>query len=201
MFFGSLCSILYQVLTARTDNRLLFHDLSDDSLKIPPLITNLTSKPNNVPDLIGGQLWADQANEKLYMFGGEYSSGPPFTPDLWSYDPWSDTWAQVETDDREGRIQRPSFGSGLSVEHLGIGYYLGGWLGPMNVVGWEGDRFATSDLISYDMISNTFRNDSGPAGRARVEGTLQYVPTGDAGLLVSFGGLYANSGENSVAVC
>lgn len=182
------------------DNRLVFHDLSDDSLKIPPLITNLTSKPNNVPDLVGGQLWADQANEKLYMFGGEYSSGPPLSPALWSYDPWNDTWAQIETNDRERQIQRPSFGAGLSVEHLGIGYYLGGWLGPMNVVGWQGDRFATSDLISYDMINNTFRKDSGPVN-ARVEGTLQYVPTGDEGLLVSFGGLYVNAEKEPVGVC
>lgn len=106
------------------------------------------------------------------MFGGEYSSGPPFTPVLWSYDPWNDTWAQVETDDRDRRIQRPSFGAGFSVEHLVMGYYLGGWLGSMNVVGWEGDRFATSNLISYNMISNTFRGGGGSSGSARVEGTL-----------------------------
>lgn len=86
------------------------------------------------------------------------------------------------------------------MEHLGIGYYLGGWLGPMNVVGWQGDRFATSDLISYDMINNTFRKDSGPVN-ARVEGTLQYVPTGDEGLLVSFGGLYVNAEKEPVGVC
>lgn len=135
------------------------------------------------------------------MFGGEYSSGPPFNPALWTYDPWNDTWTEVKVEDREPRIQRPSFGAGLSVEDMGMGYYLGGWLGPKNVVGWQGDRFATSNLVSYDMIGNTFRNDSGPPGPARVEGTLQYVPTGDAGLLISFGGLYAEAGKEPAGVC
>lgn len=136
----------------------------------------------------------------LYLFGGEYSSGPPFNPTLWSYDTWNDTWAEVEVDDSV-QIQRPSFGAGTSVEHMGMGYYLGGWLGEKNVVGWSGDRFATSNLISYNMISNTFRNESGPPGPARVEGVLYYVPTGDSGLLISFGGYYAEQGEDLVGVC
>lgn len=195
-----ILQILRPIANICVDNRLLFHDLNDDSLKIPPLITNLTYKPNNVPSVVGGQLWADQANEKLYLFGGEYSSGPPYSPTLWTYDPWNDTWSEVKSEDREQRIQRPSFGAGLSVENLGMGYYLGGWLGPKNVIGWQGDRIATSNLISYDMIGNTFRNDTGPLGPPRVEGTLQYVPTGDQGLLVSFGGLYAEAGKEPVGV-
>ncbi|RPB04162.1 hypothetical protein L873DRAFT_1451833 [Choiromyces venosus 120613-1] len=180
------------------DDKLLFHDLGNDDKGIPPLVNNLT-KPSNVPSVIGGQLWADQANEKLYLFGGEYADNPPDSSLLWAYDTWNDSWTQVTPGfNGQGEMKRASFGAGAVVEHMGMGYYLGGWIGPQSVVGWNGDKYAVPGLISFDMVKNVLRNDSGPAGDPRVEGVLLYVPTGDDGLLISFGGYYAKGGKDPV---
>ncbi|KAI5805208.1 hypothetical protein EDC01DRAFT_361808 [Geopyxis carbonaria] len=183
-----------------TNNLLTFHNLDDDTDRDAPLVNNLT-KPAEAPSVMGGALWADEVNEKLYLFGGEYPDGlPKNTNDpqaVWSYDPWDNEWSKVKA---SGDFQRPSFGSHVSVDQLGQGFYLGGWLGPNNVPGWKGPKRALSGLIVYDFVHQTATNFSGPPGPPRVEGELFYVPVGDNGLLVSFGGMYAVDGREDQVI-
>lgn len=170
---------------------------------MPQLVNNLT-KPLDVPSVVGGALWADQVNEKLYLFGGEYPDGVPSGNSdpsaLWTYDPWKDGWSKVPMN---SKYSRPSFGASVSVEEIGTGFYLGGWLDAQNTPGWTGDKFALNTLMSYDMTNNVLQNLTGPAGDPRVEGVLLYVPAGDKGMLVSFGGMYVGGGyeKNNYPVC
>jgi hypothetical protein len=89
-----------------------------------------------------------------------------------------------------------SYGAGASISERGEGYYYGGWLSNETVPGWHGDRVATSGLIKYTMDTNTWTNSSGPDNILRAEGVMVYIPAGDRGMLVYFGGIstpYGNS--------
>lgn len=54
---------------------------------------------------------------------------------------------------------------------------------------------ALSNMIIYDMLGMSFRNQSGPDAIARAEGTMTYIPAGDAGLLIYFGGVQLPQGK------
>ena len=189
-----------------TVNHLLYLDLEDDISKLPALAGPL-SKPNNVPSVVGGQLWADEANGRLFMFGGEFPEDEeplPVAPGIWTYDTWNDNWTLLPQDPSTEKysLTRPSFGAGAVVEHEGRAYYLGGWVGKQNVPGWTGNRTAVSGMVIYNMVENTWRNETGPDTKSpRVEGVLLYIPAGDKGLLVSFGGVYAHSNGTVTPVC
>lgn len=178
-------------------DHLLYLDLNNDTAKLPALSGPL-SKPAPVPRLIGGQLWADQANGRLFQFGGEFPSDEPVLDvprAMWTYDTYNDTWTLLAEDDSSTShvYTRPSFGAGAVVEDEGRAYYLGGWVGGRNVPGWKGKRMALPGMVIYNLVDNTWRNETGPPARVepRVEGVLLFVPAGDNGLLVSFGGVYA----------
>jgi hypothetical protein len=157
---------------------------------MPVLRTNL-SKPAEVPSVIGGILWADGANGRLFQYGGEYpDSGtvPELSFQLWTYDTYFDKWSTRDPTDRS--ITRLSFGAGTSVEHLGMGYYLGGYQSDRSNVNWQGGRKAMNRLLEYNMEEDTWANRTGPTdGKGRAEGTLHYVPFGDKGMLLNFGGV------------
>lgn len=163
--------------------------------------TNLT-KPGNIPSVQGGYLWSDNANGKLYLYGGEYPEGTPADSfALWMYDTWYNNWTSIQAD---STIQRSSFGAGTTVEHLGKGYYFGGWQSERNLIDWEGPRKAMSSLLVYDMVQNQWRNQSGPPdGMARAEGVMNYLPAGDGGMLVYFGGVHLPGGKEDafIPVC
>lgn len=131
------------------------------------------------------------------MFGGEFTDGlaKEKTAAIYEYDPWVDKWSEMPNTGGK-TTSRPSFGSHTVVEQSGKGYYYGGWLGPNNVPGWKGPRKALNSMIIYDMQENSVLNVTGPTDHPpRVEGVLLYVPVGDSGLLVSFGGMYAEDGR------
>ncbi|KAJ6194068.1 hypothetical protein J3E72DRAFT_378740 [Bipolaris maydis] len=44
-------------------------------------------------------------------------------------------------------------------------------------------------MLVYDMLANSFKNQSGPDIIPRAEGVMIYLPAGDSGLLVYFGGI------------
>lgn len=44
-------------------------------------------------------------------------------------------------------------------------------------------------MLIYDMLDHKFTNQSGPDDTPRAEGVMLYVPAGDAGLMVYFGGI------------
>jgi hypothetical protein len=128
-YSGFAISVAIDTFACFTDDRLLFHDLTTTvldgkTLDMPILDTNL-SKPSEVPNLIGGILWADAANARLFQYGGEFPD--PAVPEnnfqLWSYDVYGNNWTTLSQNDQS--ITRVSFGAGTTVEHLGMGYYLG----------------------------------------------------------------------------
>lgn len=58
-------------------------------------------------------------------------------------------------------------------------------------------------MLVYNMLENSFRNQTGPDDIPRAEGVLLYLPVGDAGMLVYFGGMefpYGNSTPRGVSV-
>ncbi|KAI5779290.1 hypothetical protein EDC01DRAFT_311134 [Geopyxis carbonaria] len=180
-----------------TNKRLLFHDTAQQEVpSMPPLGTNL-SKPDSAPSLIGGALWADQANAKLFQYGGDWPEGEiPDQMSLWVYDEYADSWSKlpVSTQDRQ-EIDRVSFGAMETVEYLGHGFVLGGWKGERNSFSWQGERQAAGGLLEYDFVNNQWWNRTGPAdGKGRAEGAMFYVPAGDIGMLVHFGGVQTPKG-------
>ena len=89
-----------------------------------PIMHTGLSKPTDVPSVIGGTLWSDQANGRLFQYGGQMpdSGGVPDNFLLWTYDVYEDSWS---TRPPAVGINRLSFGAGTVVEHIGSGYYLG----------------------------------------------------------------------------
>ncbi|KAK6338638.1 hypothetical protein TWF696_009449 [Orbilia brochopaga] len=183
---------------------ILYHDLSTTfrngtDLGMPPLQANLKPKPANVPIVAGGALWADATNKKMYLYGGKFTNAQPVPFDLWVYDALYDSWdvvnqTGVATGNGNGNgngfnVARIYNGASTVVERLGMGYYLGGWVGPDSQYGYEGDEFAVASLLSYDMVGNVWKNDTIPNGVPRAEGVMLYVPISDNGMLVAFGGV------------
>jgi hypothetical protein len=87
-------------------------------------------------------------------------------------------------------------GAGATNQDGGIGYYYGGWLTNASVPGY-GAPTPLSHMVVYDMKQNTLRNMSGPDMTPRAEGVLLYVPAGDNGMLVYFGGLEFPGGNRT----
>jgi hypothetical protein len=168
---------------------------------MPVLDTNL-SKPTDVPSLIGAALWADQANARLFQYGGQWPDNkvPENSFDLWTYDIYNDTWG---TRDPDGAVDRLSFGANVAVEYTGMAYQLGGWMNDASDVNWSGPRKASNRMAVYNMVSDTWSNTTGPAnGMGRAEGVMFYVPFGDdPGMLVHFGGIQSNNGGPEEPVC
>lgn len=99
------------------DDIFSYHDLNDDRTNEAPYYTNLT-KSNDAPRVAGGVLWADQTNEKLFLFGGEHLKGRPGKgADIWQYDPWENKWSSVEDTVNGDNLHRPAFGASTVVEH------------------------------------------------------------------------------------
>lgn len=82
----------------------------------------------------------------------------------------------------------------------GKGYYYGGWLTNASVPGYQ-DRTPLKNMIVYDIIKNSFSNRTGPDDIPRAEGSMVYVPAGDGGFAVYFGGIqFPNGLDNETAV-
>jgi hypothetical protein len=155
---------------------------------MPQLYTNLT-KNNSIPDVSGGILWADNVNKRFYLFGGEYYQEPPPTYfNLWSFDTLENQWDSFGSP-QQTSINSVSFGAGVAISERGEGYYYGGWMSNNSMFGWAGPPIATSTLIKYNMDSNSWTNNTGPDNVRRAEGAMVYIPAGDGGMLVYFGGV------------
>ncbi|KAM5523955.1 cell wall anchored protein [Fusarium oxysporum f. sp. phaseoli] len=175
------------------DTNLTYNDLSSVSeYGVPPFYTNL-SKSNSIPSVHGGILWEDSVNKRLYLYGGEYYRKPPPPFKLYSYDILYNTWKSLGRPTEQ--IKAASYGAGVSIPERGEAYYYGGWLSNASVEGWKGPPRASNGLIIYDMDINGFQNLEGPDRIGRAEGVMVYIPIGDLGVLVYFGGskdLYGN---------
>jgi len=161
---------------------------------MPPMYANL-SKNATIPSVNGGKLWEDDVNKRIYLFGGELfnSAVPQFT--LYSYDVLYDEWISHGQPQGNDIINAVSYGAGVSLSDRGEAYYYGGWMSNNSVPGWSGPPRATNRLLKYTMDKNTWSNLTGPDDDARAEGEMVFLPMGDAGFLVYFGGskdLYGN---------
>lgn len=163
---------------------------------MPQLYANL-SKNGSIPDVNGGVLWGDDVNKRFYLFGGEYSNTPPSDFNLFSYDVLNDYWVNFGPPSQTG-IEAVSFGAGVSISEMGMGYYYGGWISNNSVPGWTGPSVATTGLIQYSMDDNSWTNNLGPDSTRRAEGTMNYIPASDGGMLVYFGGITDLYGNETV---
>ncbi|KAH7116928.1 cell wall anchored protein [Dendryphion nanum] len=154
----------------------------------------ILAKNESTPSVHGGILWADSANKLIYQYGGEYGNQMPEDFKLWYYDIVYNTWniSQAET----GDIKRASWGAGAVAQDKARGYYYGGFLSGSSVPGYSA-RVPLSTMIVYDMLANRFRNQTGPDQIPRAEGSMIYLPAGDSGLLVYFGGVEFPHGNST----
>ncbi|KAF4970117.1 hypothetical protein FSARC_2786 [Fusarium sarcochroum] len=167
----------------------IYHDLSRvASSGMPQPYANL-SKNSTVPDVSGGVFWPDTINKMIYLFGGEFNGVTPWDFDLYAYDIINDEWDNMgvsRTDDIVGL----SYGAGVSIPERGEAYYYGGWMNNATDSDWgDAPQVATSYLLRYDMDTNNWSNDTGPDNTGRAEGVMVYIPAGDGGMLVYFGGI------------
>ena len=153
----------------------------------------------NVPLVSNGVLWPDNVNKLFYLFGGEHNdyedlrsknSGGRFT--LWYFDTIYNTWNMSSYHSSQQSVKWPVLGAG-AVSEAGTAYHYGGYLTNLSDFGRQGPPVMQSALISYDMNKRAWINDTGGNPTPRAEGSLHYLPTSDAGLLVYFGGLEGNS--------
>ncbi|KAE9979937.1 hypothetical protein EG327_006845 [Venturia inaequalis] len=173
---------------------LLYSSLTESQEGMPKQYANLT-KPSTVPDVSGGILWADEVNKFFFQFGGEFQGTAQSFDALPYYDALYDRW---DTTDTPGDLNRVSFGAGVAVNERAEGYYLGGWMSSSTIPGWTGNPIATANLVRFDMIKRTFNNITGPDLRGRAEGSMVFLPAGDSGLLVYFGGILDPSRNGSM---
>jgi hypothetical protein len=96
-------------------------------------------------------------------------------------------------DNTQNGIQASSWGAGLTIQEQGLGYWYGGWLSNMSVPTWGSTPALISNFLTYNMISNTWTNSSGPDSVGRAEGVMLEIPASDGGVLVYFGGIQANA--------
>ncbi len=134
-------------------------------------------------------MWADEVNDRFYLYGGDYDGIQPSTPTLWSYDIIYNQWENFGPPNNA--ISSVSWGGGVGISELGQGYMFGGWLSNASVPNWSGGPIATSTLIKYEMDSGVWTNSTGPDNVPRAEGVMVYLPASASGLLVYFGGITA----------
>ncbi|KAK4163993.1 hypothetical protein QBC43DRAFT_300683 [Cladorrhinum sp. PSN259] len=166
---------------------LTFSDLSNITKGMPTLYANL-SKNATVPSVNGGILWEDSVNKRLYLYGGESYLNAPTSFLLWAYDILKNQWDSFGPPTGTAAIIPTSYGAGVSVPDRGEAYYYGGLFNNQSVPGWAGPPQASNRLIKYDMDANAWSNLTGPDDVKRAEGEMVYLPIGDAGMLVYFGG-------------
>ncbi len=170
-----------------TDPFFLYGDLDNATQGMPQLYADL-SKNATVPNVNGAVLWEDSVNKRLYMYGGEYYQTEPASFNLYSYDILLDHWISYGPG-TGSPIVPTSYGAGVSISSRGEGYHYGGWFSEASVPGWKGPPKASNRLIKYTMESNRWDNLTGPPDNIpRAEGTMLFIPAGDVGMLVYFGG-------------
>jgi hypothetical protein len=143
----------------------------------------------------GGALWVDPVDKYLYSFGGEgTSTKTPVVEGLETYDIIYNKWNRTKI---PWHMHRVSWSASTTAIERGEGYQVGGWVNNRTTPGFQGEQM-TAGLVKYDMCKNAFSNVTGPDANGRSEGSLVFIPAGDAGMLVYFGGLLDPSFNGSM---
>jgi hypothetical protein len=145
--------------------------------------------------MVGGILWGDNVNKRFYLFGGEYYETPTENFNLLSYDVINNYW--VSFGPPSSTTIAPAWGAGVAISERGEGYYYGGWNSNATTPGYTGNPTTVSNLIIYEMDSNSWTTNAGPDSIGRAEGVMVYLPASDRGLLIYFGGITQNNSTNS----
>ncbi|CAF3455230.1 unnamed protein product [Fusarium graminearum] len=169
-----------------TNTFFTYNDLDSISDGDMPEFHTGLSKNGSIPSVEGGILWEDSINKRLYLYGGEFEDGPTEPFNLYSYDILYDEWHTYGSPPNS--VKAASYGAGVSIPSRGEAYYYGGWLSDKSVQDWQGEKVASSGLIKYTMDSNKWSNVTGPDDTGRAEGVMVFLPVGDDGMLVYFGG-------------
>jgi hypothetical protein len=181
---------------ATQDTWLGFHDLNNlttGSEAWPQLNITLNKDPNVIPTVHGGVLWGDNVNKRFYVFGGEDTGGLAATDfTLLSYDVLLDKWDDFGKPKLTNPVSVASYGAGVGISQTGQGYYYGGWISNASMRGWTGGRRMSSNFYKFDYESNKTTLANSPDTKARAEGAMVWIPAGDTGLLVYFGGVVAS---------
>ncbi|KAL6356259.1 hypothetical protein LRP88_09852 [Fusarium phalaenopsidis] len=174
----------------------IYHDLSAvASSGMPQPYANL-SKNSTIPDVSGGIFWPDDVNKYIYLFGGEFYDETPWDFDLYQYDIINNLWQNLGSP-RDNDIVGLSYGAGVSIPSRGEAYYYGGWMNNATVPDWgDAPEVPTSYLLRYEMDSERWTNSTGPDDIGRAEGVMVYVPVGDGGMLVYFGGIRTTGNDS-----
>jgi hypothetical protein len=191
--------VMINRLAPSADAFFLYSDLTNSSSEGMPQLYGNLSKNATIPDVNGGILWEDSVNKRLYLYGGESYQTAPVAYTMYSYDILYDYWVSFGSPSTSsGAINALSFGAGVSISARGEAYYYGGWASNASVPQWSGPPAATSHMIKYIMDSNSWSNVTGPDDIRRAEGVMQFIPIGDAGMLVYFGGIQDLYGNGTV---
>lgn len=155
---------------------------------MPPPYANL-SKNSSIPNVNGAVLWPDEVNKRIYLYGGEFYKETPWPFALYSYDIINNYWDTYGVPGSPS-IGSLSYGAGLSISSRGEGYYYGGWMNNATDAEWgTGPGIPTSYMLRYNMDTNTWTNSTGPDDIPRAEGVMVYIPAGDGGMIIYFGGI------------
>jgi hypothetical protein len=162
-------------------------------MEIPP------TKNTTVPSVAGGALWADSINNVFYAFGGYFPLSRPPAFVTWLYNVVQESWISVPA---QGNPSYVAYGMAAVAEDAGVGYYLGGYHDNGTQDGWSSSRLYTPNLVTFDMNTRTYTNNSGPDNEGRGEGLMVFIPASTSGLLIYFGGVVQDqsTGETS-GVC
>jgi len=176
-----------------TNPRLLWVDLS-----VPFDYSNYTvkssNKPDTVPSLALGAGFA--STRKFFRFGGYYpmnnmsarhlETSPEHTDEVgltWSYDALSEVWAR---EPNAGILTGLAAGASATNPFTNEAYFLGGSQDSWTLQG--SPDFYVDGMVALNMTDASWRNDTVP-GPAISGGFLEYLPIGEKGALVSFGGM------------
>ncbi|KZM20907.1 uncharacterized protein EKO05_0006355 [Ascochyta rabiei] len=176
----------------QTNTWLRVADFGTSRLGFP----NQTTLEKNAaaPSVSGGILWPDTVNKIIYAYGGEHENSDTADKRLWFYDILYDTW-NVSITNSITSISPAAWGAGTIASNKALGYYYGGW--PTSSTNSDDSSTkALSTMVVYNMLENKFSTQLGPDQIGRAEGVMLYVPAGDAGVLIYFGGIQVINGTH-----
>lgn len=120
-----------------SDPFFLFSDLESSPVGMPQMYANL-SKNATVPNMVGGILWEDTLNKRIYMYGGDSYGTPPSPFYLYAYDIMCNHWDSFGPPTGAASIIPTSWGAGVSIPERGEAYYYGGFFSNLSAPGWTG---------------------------------------------------------------
>ncbi|PNS21702.1 hypothetical protein CAC42_1556 [Sphaceloma murrayae] len=148
------------------NNNFLSLDLTKSWQISDPALTGL-AQPSGPPNVSLGALWHDYTS--LYLYGGEYSSDPPRTPDpyaLWEYSVTDSSWIEhpnprtasgIYSSSADEPVARAAEGSSISVPLLGRAFYFGGHQDGYTTPGWSQSiwRIYLTSLLEFTFPGRT----------------------------------------------